>query len=158
MSTDARQPTWRGPCAGLADEDDDHVDDVQVHLLGRFQVHRDGREVPATAFGGRKVRALLRVLAVRRPGVVPHDVLAEALWPDHLPADPAGNLNVLGNRARRAVGDPEIVVTGVGGYALGPCRLDVEAFTTALGAVWQAGLAGNKLAAVVELAAVLVGR
>src|SRR3954447_14143240 len=67
MSTDAREPTWRGPCAGLADEDDDHVDDVQVHLLGRFQVHRDGREVPATAFGGRKVRALLRVLAVAAP-------------------------------------------------------------------------------------------
>src|SRR3954452_9757816 len=155
MSTDAREPTWRGPCAGLADEDDDHVDDVQVHLLGRFQVHRDGREVRATAFGGRKVRALLRVLAVRRPGLVPHDVLAEALWPDHLPADPAGNLNVLVNRARRAVGDPGIVVTGVGGYALGPCRLDVEAFSPALGAARQAASAGNSLAALADAEAAL---
>jgi DNA-binding SARP family transcriptional activator len=54
---------------------------VHLRLLGRFQVHRDGEEVPPAAFGGRKVRTLLRVLAVRGPDLVPHEVLAEALWP-----------------------------------------------------------------------------
>src|SRR5205823_2588200 len=88
-------------------------------LLGRFQVRRDGQEVPAAAFGGRKVRTLLRVLAVRRPDLVPHEVLGEALWPDRLPADPVANLGVLVNRARRALGDPALIVTGAGGYALG---------------------------------------
>ena len=44
-----------------------------LQLLGRFQVRRDGEEVPPAAFGGRKVRTLLRVLAVRRPDLVPHD-------------------------------------------------------------------------------------
>ena len=101
---------------------------LDLQLLGRFQVRRDGEEVPPAAFGGRKVRTLLRVLAVRRPDLVPHEVLAEALWPDQQPADPAGNLAVLVTRARRALGVPEAVVTGPAGYALGPCTVDVAEF------------------------------
>lgn len=113
--------------------------DVALQLFGRFQVRRDGDEVPPAAFGGRKVRTLLRVLAVRRPDLVPHGVLADALWPDRLPADPAANLGVLVNRARRALGDPGLVVTGAGGYALGPCRVDVAEFRAALDRARAAG-------------------
>lgn len=109
-----------------------------LRLLGRFQVRRHGEEIPPARFGGRKVRALLRVLAVRAPDLVPHEVLIEALWPDRLPADPAGNLGVLVNRARRAVGDPGLVVTGTGGYALGPCAVDVAEFLAGLAAARQA--------------------
>src|SRR3954451_11862065 len=94
---------------------------VYLQLLGRFQVRRNGEEVPPAAFGGRKVRTLLRVLAVRRPDLVPHDVLAEALWPDRQPADPVATLAVLVTRARHALAEPGAVVTGTGGYALGPC-------------------------------------
>jgi len=100
--------------------------EVRLQLLGRFQARRADAEVPPAAFGGRKVRALLRVLAVRRPDLVPHDALADALWPDRLPADPATNLGVLVNRARRALGDPGVIVTGSGGYALGACPVDVD--------------------------------
>ncbi|HEY0816666.1 MAG TPA: BTAD domain-containing putative transcriptional regulator, partial [Pseudonocardia sp.] len=106
--------------------------DVHLQLLGRFQARRGGEEVPPAAFGGRKVRTLLRVLAVRRPDLVPHDALADVLWPDRLPADPATNLGVLVNRARRALGDPATIVTGSGGYALGRCGVDVEEFLAAL--------------------------
>lgn len=113
--------------------------DVALQLFGRFQVRRDGDEVPPAVFGGRKVRTLLRVLAVRRPDLVPHEALAEALWPDRLPADPAANLGVLVNRARRAVGDPRLIVTGSGGYALGPCRLDATEFRAALDRARAAG-------------------
>ncbi|MBL8928223.1 MAG: AAA family ATPase [Pseudonocardia sp.] len=101
---------------------------LALQLLGRFQVRRDGEEVPPAAFGGRKVRTLLRVLAVRRPDLVPHEVLAEALWPDQQPADPAANITVLVTRARRALAVPEAVVTGPGGYALGPCTVDIAEF------------------------------
>ena len=55
----------------MAAEDDGRVPGVSLQLLGRFQARRDGREVPPAAFGGRKVRLLLRVLAVRRPDLVP---------------------------------------------------------------------------------------
>ncbi|MGI5131401.1 BTAD domain-containing putative transcriptional regulator [Pseudonocardia sp. CA-107938] len=112
---------------------------VRVQLLGRFQVRHDDAEIPPAAFGGRKVRTLVRVLAVRRPDLVPHDVLAEALWPDRLPADPAGNLGVLVNRARRALGDAGSIVTGTGGYALGTCTVDVAEFEAALAAARRAG-------------------
>src|SRR4029450_12563306 len=95
------------------------VVEVRLALLGRFRVYRGGEEIPAAAFGGRKVRALLRVLAVRRPDLVSYDALADALWADQPPVDPAANLNVLVNRARRALADPAAVVTGSGGYALG---------------------------------------
>ncbi|MDD7939823.1 BTAD domain-containing putative transcriptional regulator [Actinomycetospora lutea] len=105
---------------------------VHLQLLGRFQVRREGDEVPPTAFGGRKVRALLRVLAVRRPNLVPHDVLVEALWPDRPPADPVANLNVLVNRARRAVGDPAVIITGTSGYALGSVSCDLDEFEAAV--------------------------
>ncbi len=112
---------------------------VHLQLFGRFQVRHDGAEIPPAAFGGRKVRTLLRMLAVRRPDLVPHDVLADALWPDRLPADPAGNLGVLVNRARRALGDAGSIVTGAGGYALGACTVDVAEFGTALAAARRAG-------------------
>ena len=107
------------------------MSEVRLQLLGRFQARRGGEEVPPAAFGGRKVRALLRVLAIRSPDLVTHDVLAEALWPDRLPADPAANLGVLVNRARRALGDPAVIVTGSGGYALGRCAVDVTEFLEA---------------------------
>src|SRR4051794_24196696 len=112
---------------------------VELRLLGRFVVLREGREVPGPAFGGRKVRALLRVLATRRGALVAHDVLTDALWCDRPPADPAANLQVLVNRARRALGRPELVVTAPRGYCLtdGPgCAVDAERF---LGAVAAAG-------------------
>jgi DNA-binding SARP family transcriptional activator/tetratricopeptide (TPR) repeat protein len=112
---------------------------MRLQLLGRFQVRLDGEEVPPAAFGGRKVRMLLRVLAVRRPDLVPHEVLADALWPDRLPADPAANLGVLVNRARRAVGDAAVIVTGTGGYALGDCTVDVAEFLVAVAAARTAG-------------------
>lgn len=91
---------------------------IELRLLGRCLVLRDGAEIPATEFGGRKVRALLRVLATRRPGFVSHDALTEMLWGDRPPADPAANLQVLVNRARRALQRPELVITGPRGYAL----------------------------------------
>jgi DNA-binding SARP family transcriptional activator/tetratricopeptide (TPR) repeat protein len=115
------------------------VPDTHVQLLGRFLVRRGGEEVPPAAFGGRKVRTMLRVLAVRRPDLVPHDALADAVWPDRLPADPAANLSVLVARARRAVGDPAFVLTGTSGYALGTCTVDVAEFEVALARARSAG-------------------
>jgi DNA-binding SARP family transcriptional activator/tetratricopeptide (TPR) repeat protein len=131
----------------MAAGDDDRMAETWMRLLGRFQVRRDGEEVPPASFGGRKVRTLLRLLAVRAPDLVPHDVLAEALWPDRLPADPPGNLGVLVNRARRAVGDPGLVVTGAGGYALGPCRVDVAEFLDLLARARSGGAPGATLRA-----------
>ncbi len=61
---------------------------VEIDLLGRFAVRRDGRTLEATEFGGRRVRQLVRILAAERGHVVSRDALIEALWADNLPADP----------------------------------------------------------------------
>lgn len=104
---------------------------LEVRLLGRFAVRRGAEEIPPGAFGGRLVRVLLRVLLTRRGLFVSKDVLAEALWGDHAPADPPANLEILVSRARRALGDSTLIVTSSGGYAFAEddrCRLDAEEF------------------------------
>lgn len=106
---------------------------VQIRVLGVFSVRRDHEEVPPGAFGGRLPRQLVRVLVTRRGSLVPTDVIVEALWPRRAPADPRANVKVLVNRARRALGDPSLIVTGTGGYAFAEttaCTVDAELFRT----------------------------
>ena len=125
------------------EDDGDVGDDVRLRLLGRFRVYRGGEEVPPAAFGGRKVRTMLRVLAVRQPDLVSYDTLTEALWADRAPADPAANLSVLVNRARRALGDAGAVVTGSGGYALGTGAVDLTEFLDGVAAARRASVGGD---------------
>lgn len=104
---------------------------LEIRLLGRFSIRRNGREIPAAVFGGRLVRALVRMLVIRRGQFVSKDVLVEALWPERPPANPVRNLEILVVRARRALGDPSLIETGPGGYtfALDPrCEVDAERF------------------------------
>ncbi|MGH2704317.1 MAG: BTAD domain-containing putative transcriptional regulator [Actinomycetota bacterium] len=106
---------------------------VEIWLLGRFVVRKGGEEIPAREFGGRRVRTLIRMLASRNGELVPKDALADALWAEHLPADPAANLEVMIHRARRALGDPTLITTGSGGYAFtggDGCLIDAEEFRT----------------------------
>lgn len=104
---------------------------VEIRVLGRFAVTRDGHEVDARLFGGRLARRLVALLAAHRGALVTRDGLIEALWGDRAPADPDGNLNALVNRARRALGDPTLVRTVDGGYLLAASPdlvVDVDAF------------------------------
>ena len=110
---------------------------LEVRLFGRFVVVRDGSEIAAADFGGRKVRTLLRILATRRGEFVSHDMLTDMLWGEHPPADPAANLQVLINRARRALGRSQQVMTGPGGYSFARtpgCVVDAEVFLDAIAA------------------------
>ncbi|MGH3516446.1 MAG: BTAD domain-containing putative transcriptional regulator, partial [Haloechinothrix sp.] len=102
-----------------------------MRLLGPFSVRRDGQEIEPTAFGGRLPQTLLRLLATRRGSVVARDVLVDALWPEHPPADPMANLNVLASRVRKATGAPWLVTAAGGGYlmpARQDCVIDAEQF------------------------------
>jgi len=104
---------------------------VEIRLLGRFSARRDGAEIPPGSFGGRLARTLLRILVSRRGAFVSREYLTEALWPTAPPANPAMNINVLVQRARRALCDPGLVLTGPGGYSFActsSCRVDAESF------------------------------
>ena len=108
---------------------------IRIRLLGRFAVEHDGREIALASFGGRLARRLLRLLALRRGTLVPKDLIAGVLWPDDPPADPAGNIEVLVSRIRRAMGDRSLIRMGPGGYVLtnaGRCRVDAEEFLAAV--------------------------
>jgi DNA-binding SARP family transcriptional activator len=131
---------------------------IEIRLLGRFAARRGGEEIPPAEFGGRLVRTLIRVLVTRRGRFVPRDVLAEALWPGRLPADPAANLKVLVNRARRALGDPSLIVTGPRGYSFAPgeeCLVDAEVFEARVKAGRDRLSAGQPGPALCELQAAL---
>lgn len=108
-------------------------------------------EIPPAAFAGRKVRTLVKVLACHQGSFVSNDTLAEALWPSRPPSDPVANLQVLVNRARRALGDSSLIVTGQGGYTLAKspaCSVDAETF---LGALGDRSLSASKLDAALSL-------
>ena len=132
---------------------------IEIRLLGRFSARRSGEEIPRTAFGGRLARTLVRLLLTRRGEFVSHDVLADALWPERLPADPVASLQVLVTRARRALGDRSLLVTGGGGYSFvagNRCVVDAEVFEAAVAtgrerlAAGQAGLALRELREALE--------
>ena len=132
----AAVPGGRSPGSGAV---------IRIRLLGRFAVERDGREIALASFGGRLARQLLRLLALRRGTLVAKDLIADALWPANPPADPAGNIEVLVSRIRRAMGDRALVRAGPGGYVLADgdrCWVDTEAFLSAVQA-GQAALAAR---------------
>jgi DNA-binding SARP family transcriptional activator/predicted negative regulator of RcsB-dependent stress response len=98
------------------------------------------------------------VLLTRRGEFVPREILTEALWPRRAPADPAANLRVLVNLARRAFGDPDLLLTRRGGYSFagsGDCVVDAEVFLGRVKAGHREMAAGQPSAALREFQAAL---
>jgi DNA-binding SARP family transcriptional activator/tetratricopeptide (TPR) repeat protein len=84
--------------------------DVQIAVLGRFQVLVDGRPVPDTAWARRSASGLVKLLALAPGHGLHRDQVLDALWPD-LPADEARpRLHTAAHYARRALGDRSGVV------------------------------------------------
>jgi DNA-binding SARP family transcriptional activator/tetratricopeptide (TPR) repeat protein len=124
-----------------------------IRLLGRFVVLRDGEELPPGAFVGRLSKRLLRILAIARGELRTKEALADDLWADRPPADPSGNLEVLVARIRRGLGDPSLILTGAGGYALADdprCSVDTADLLDAVDRGRGHLAAGNTRAALAE--------
>jgi DNA-binding SARP family transcriptional activator len=129
---------------------------IEIRLLGRFSARRGGEEIPPSAFRQRLTRNLVQVLLTRRGEFVPRETLTEALWPRRAPADPAANLRVLVNLARRAFGDPDLLLTRRGGYSFaggGGCVVDAEVFLGRVKAGHREMAAGQPAAALQEFEA-----
>ena len=84
---------------------------IEIFLLGRFRVVRDGAEISATQIRGKLSRSLTAFLVTRKGVFVSRDQLAEALWPRDPPPDPTNRLKVLVSRARQTLGDTSLIVT-----------------------------------------------
>jgi predicted ATPase/DNA-binding SARP family transcriptional activator len=87
---------------------------VDIELLGRLGVRISGERVELK---GRQP-ALLAALAIAAPRPVAADTLADAIWGDDLPADPANALQQRISALRQTLGPEQTLVTVPGGYAL----------------------------------------
>ena len=104
---------------------------LEIRLLGRFEVLVDSRAVPADAWPQRRAADLVKVLALAPGHRMPRDAVLDALWP-RLGADAAAaNLHKAASYARRALGARDAVVLRAGMVELAPdaeVTTDVERF------------------------------
>ena len=94
----------------------------RLRVLGPLEVLVDGAWVSPT---GRRA-ALLALLAADAGATVPVDRLADTLWPDERPLDPANAIQILVSRLRGRLG-PDLVETRPSGYRLAVSRDEVDA-------------------------------
>lgn len=120
-----RFPAWSGHTDHRMDEH------MEFRVFGPLRFRSHGRE---TTVRGRLQRVLLGVLLCRADAVVSVDVLAEAMWGDRGADRAVSNLHIHVHRLRRALPDPERLVSVPGGYRLvvRPGELDAERFETLL--------------------------
>lgn len=98
---------------------------MRYRVLGPIEV-ADNRGDPAPLAGSRQ-RALLAVLLARAGQVVSVERLAESLWADKQPMDPAAALQSQVSRLRRRLGGGAGVETAGPGYRLRPASGDLDA-------------------------------
>ena len=100
---------------------------MEFSILGPIEVRPDGR---AVAIGGVKPRGLLAVLLLHANEPVSAERLALALWGEDASGGAVKTVQVHVSRLRRALGDPDLLITTPAGYRLRvrPGELDAERF------------------------------
>lgn len=105
---------------------------IRVHLLGRFEVERDGEPLPRTLWKRRRPVELLTALALASGRVMHREDIIDRLWPDKDLDAGANNLYRTLHELRKSLGEGMILAER-GTVTLGPdVWIDVEAFETAV--------------------------
>ncbi|MDQ1643371.1 MAG: hypothetical protein QOJ90_2722 [Actinomycetota bacterium] len=102
----------------------DEARQVQLSVLGTFAVEINDVSAPAPPSASRKMRTLLKLLAVERGHLVSTDRAVEVLWPDGPPERPVENVATLVSRLRSWLG-PTAIEGSRTGYRLAP-GVDVD--------------------------------
>jgi DNA-binding SARP family transcriptional activator/Tfp pilus assembly protein PilF len=104
---------------------------LDIRLLGRFEVTVDSRPVPAAAWMHSRAADLVKLLALAPRHRMSRDEVLESLWPRLGAAKAASNLHKAASYARRALGERGAVVLRGGAVELAPTAevtTDVERF------------------------------
>lgn len=111
---------------------------VRLRVLGELAATRDGAVVD---LGGRRQRAVLAALVILRDQVVSPERLADCVWGDHPPANPAGAVQAYVSHLRRRL-QPEagarkrdgVIASEAAGYVLrlAPDSVDAWCFERAV--------------------------
>src|SRR3954463_13052535 len=104
---------------------------MEFRILGPLEVRADGR---ASQLGGAKPRALLAMLLLRANEPVSAERLALGLWGEDAAPAAGKTVQVHVSRLRKALADPDQLVTTPAGYRLSvaPGELDLERFEQAV--------------------------
>src|SRR5215207_3109641 len=123
-------------------------------ILGPLEVRADGR---AVALGGARPRAVFAVLALHANQPVSAERLAVALWGEDVPPSAVKTVQVYVARLRKALADPDALVTTPAGYRLRvrPGELDAERFERHVADGRDALAAGHAEHAAAQLRAAL---
>jgi len=98
---------------------------LEYRILGPVEVVQEG---PPLSVKGKKPRALLALLMLRRNEPVPTEVLTEELWGDKAPATAANTLQVYVSQLRKIVGDRVSREGSAYRLRVDPDELDAERF------------------------------
>ena len=100
---------------------------LEFGILGPLEVRADGR---AVQLGGARPRAVFAMLALHANQPVSAERLALALWGEDVPPSAVKTVQVYVARLRKALGDPNVLVTTPAGYRLRvrPGELDADRF------------------------------
>ncbi len=128
---------------------------LRVYLTGEVQVENEGRLLRESQLGGPQGRFVLAYLVTERKRAVTQAEIAEALWPESLPASWTLALSAIVSRLRSrlaGVGMPRshIIGNAFGCYQFTPpgeTWVDVEAALAGVDAAEGALVAGNAQAA-----------
>jgi DNA-binding SARP family transcriptional activator len=104
---------------------------LDVRMLGGFEVWVDSRPVPSDAWVQRRATDLVKLLALASGHRLSRDEVLELLWPKLSADAAASNLHKAASYARRAIGDRDAVVLRRGIVELAPnaeVTTDVERF------------------------------
>jgi predicted ATPase/DNA-binding SARP family transcriptional activator len=115
---------------------------MELGILGPLEVRAGGRPV---AVGGAKPRAVLAMLALHANQPVSAERLAAAVWGEDVPPSAVKTVQAYVARLRKALGDPDVLVTTPAGYRLRlrDGELDAERFEQAVAGARQALAAGR---------------
>ncbi len=97
---------------------------LNISVLGAVEVRRDGEPVPVP--GGKTSELLVR-LALEAGTSVGADRLVEDVWAEHAVSTRRNTLQSKIAKLRRAFGEPQVIVSGEGGYTLAVEESEVDA-------------------------------